>query len=57
MLLLWSDILTHTVCGTEQAKQQAAQTDKLLLPAGAGSRPNGAASRSAPRSGDAKALD
>lgn len=32
MLLLWIDILTRTVCA-EQAKQQAAQTDKLVPPA------------------------
>lgn len=56
MLLLWIDILTRTVCA-EQAKQQAAQTDKLVPPAEAGSQPNLAATHSTPRSVDAKALD
>lgn len=56
MLLLWSDILTHTVC-TAQAKQVEAQTDKLVPPARGSSQPNRAARRSTPRSADAKALD
>ncbi|KAL7392762.1 hypothetical protein ABVT39_001238, partial [Epinephelus coioides] len=56
MLLLWSDILTRAVCA-EQAKQDAPQTDKPAPPAEAGSQPNRAATRSTPRSVDAKALD
>lgn len=56
MLLLWSDILTRAVCA-EQAEQHAAQTDKPAPPAEAGSQPNRAATRSTPRSVDAKALD
>lgn len=56
MPLLWSDILTLAVCA-EQSKQQTAQTDKAAPPAKNRQPTRPAATRSTPRSVDAKALD